>query len=178
MLRSLLSPLMRLGLLSGILLASSCDVSDPISWPVVKQKIRSGFPEVESISVDSLAARLESDDPPVLLDVREEAEYRVSHLAGAVRVDPDAGEAALPAGVGKDTPIVTYCSVGYRSAAFAERLKVRGYTAVQNLEGSIFEWANRGYPVVRDGREVREVHPYDRRWGVLLDEELHAYPAD
>ena len=109
--------------------------------------------------------------------MREEAEYRVSHLRDAVRVDPD-HMASLPVDIPRDAPIVTYCSVGYRSSALAERLMEQGFTRVKNLEGSIFEWANRGLPVVRDGREVRQVHPYDWRWGKLLDEELRAYSVD
>ncbi len=139
--------------------------------------IRAEFPDVEQISVEELSEWLASEDarPPLLLDVREEAEYRVSHLRGAVRVDPDDPEPELPAGVDQETPIVAYCSVGYRSSALAERLMALGYTDVRNLEGSIFEWANRGLPVFRDGMEVRQVHPYDRRWGRLLDEELRAY---
>ena len=51
-------------------------------------------------------------------------------------------------------------------------LTERGYGAVRNLEGSIFEWANAGHPVYREGREVSEVHPYDEEWGRLLDREL------
>ena len=38
----------------------------------------------------------------------------------------------------------------------------------------IFEWANEGRPVVRDGREVEAVHPYDAVWGRLLAPERRA----
>ncbi len=99
----------------------------------------------------------------------------MSHLRGARRVDPDGGIPEFVRALSKDTPIVTYCSVGYRSSKLATELQAKGFTNVRNLEGSIFEWANRGYSVVRDGREVREVHPFDKAWGVLLDEKLHAY---
>ena len=74
-----------------------------------------------------------------------------------------------------DMPIVAYCSVGYRSSELVQKLTERGFTNVKNLDGSIFEWANRGYPVERDGEEVREVHPFDDRWGTLLHEDLRAY---
>ena len=151
-----------------------------VSWPSIQHRIHDEFPEVEQLPVESLNAWLGSAEtpPPLLLDVRQEPEYRISHLRGAVRVEPGQSDPVLPAGVTKDTPIVAYCSVGYRSSALAARLSELGYTRVANLEGSIFEWANKGYPVVRDGREVRQVHPYDERWGRLLDAELHAYPED
>ena len=148
-----------------------------VAWPAVKQRIRAEFPGVEQLQAKELDAWLESGEAPLLLDVREEAEYRVSHLRGAVRVDP-ASEPALPPGIARDTPIVTYCSVGYRSSAVAERLEEQGYTRVWNLEGSIFEWANQGLPVVRGGEEVRQVHPYSREWEPLLDAGLRAYSVE
>ena len=166
-----------LGALLGILVVIGLGCEQR-AWPAVKQRIRAEFPGVRQISAESLHAMLASADrPPILLDVREESEYRISHLRGALRIDPDDPRPALP-GVEKDTPVVAYCSVGYRSSALVERLMRQGYSDVSNLEGSIFEWANRGYPVVRDGQEVRQVHPYDREWGRLLEEDLHADPAN
>jgi hypothetical protein len=44
---------------------------------------------------------------------------------------------------------------------------------VQNLEGSIFRWANEGRPVYADGMQVDRVHPFDDSWGKLLKEDLH-----
>ena len=139
-------------------------------WGAVKARIRKEFPAVPQVGTGALAARLEGERP-LLLDVRTLAEYEVSHLAGARRVEPG----ALPElGVPKDAPIVTYCSVGYRSSALAQRLRAAGYTRVENLEGSIFQWANEGRPLVRDGQPAKLVHPYDAVWGRLLDKERRA----
>ena len=102
----------------------------------------------------------------MLLDVREPAEFAVSHLADARQVDPRADPARLD--LPKNRPIVTYCSVGYRSAEFAERMRQAGFDDVRNLEGSIFQWAEEDRPVVRDGRPVKQVHPYNKTWGLLL----------
>lgn len=139
-------------------------------WGAVKARIRKEFPAVPQLGTGALAARLEGERP-LLLDVRTLAEYEVSHLAGARRVEPG----AMPElGVPKDTPIVTYCSVGYRSSALAQRLRAAGYTRVENLEGSIFQWANEGRPLVRDGQPAKLVHPFDAVWGRLLDKERRA----
>jgi hypothetical protein len=70
--------------------------------------------------------------------------------------------------------VVVYCSVGWRSAALADRLLAAGLDDVHNLRGSIFDWANKGLPLVRDGEPAREVHPYGRLWGLLLRPELRA----
>ena len=102
-----------------------------LTWPAIKARIAREFPKVRSISTADLA---KSQIKPVLLDVRTAAEFQVSHLSGAQRVDPDASSVALP----KDTPIVTYCSVGYRSAKLAQRLQEAGFTNVRNLESSFW----------------------------------------
>ena len=146
-----------------------------LSWKSVHEMVRRDFPGVEHVSAEELNRRLESDAAPVLLDVREEAEYNVSHLPGAVRVQPGSDTSELIETFEPDTPIVAYCSVGYRSSELVQKLTERGFTNVKNLDGSIFAWANRGFPVERDGEEVREVHPFDDRWGTLLHEDLRAY---
>lgn len=159
------------------LLSTLTGCAQDLGWASVTRAIRAQYPGVEPISTDTLAARLRgrAAERPVLLDVRKEAEYRVSHLRGARRIDPDAEDFSVLEDLDETTPIVTYCSVGYRSAALAERLEEAGFTNVVNLEGSIFAWANEGRPVYRGDRRVRAVHPYDSVWGRLLNEELRAY---
>jgi len=145
-------------------------------WPALKEEIRAAYPEVRMLATDSLAAWLASTSPPPrLLDIRTEAEYAVSHLRDAHRLDPDATVFAALHGLATDTPIVTYCSVGYRSAEMARRLHAAGFTDVANLEGSLFAWANEGRPVYLGDRVVHRVHPYNEAWGRLLNPALHAY---
>ncbi len=148
-----------------------------LSWERVLQQVREDFPQVEQLSTADLAAWLADDSrlAPVLLDVREADEFAVSHLPGAVRISPDAAASEIPAELLGGRPIVAYCSVGYRSSRLLGRLRAGdhglGEVEVYNLEGSIFRWANEGRPVVRAGEEVQEVHPFDARWGELLDPE-------
>ena len=151
-----------------------------MSWSAVEGMIRSSFPEVSQLSTDSLAAWLENDTnpQPTLLDIRTAEEYRVSHLRGAIRVAPDTNDFTFLDSLDRNAPIVTYCSVGYRSSEVAQRMQQAGFTNVSNLEGSIFRWANEGRPVYRGGRSVGQVHPNDKLWGTLLDAELRAYRAD
>jgi len=132
------------------------------------------FPDVQWISTAELAAWSSKapGEAPVLLDARTPAEFDVSQLGGARWIDPDAAD-AHPADLSPDTPIVVYCSVGYRSAAVARRLASAGYRRVYNLEGGIFQWANEGRAVYRKQERVYRVHPYDRIWGRLLDDEWH-----
>lgn len=140
-----------------------------LGWQALNAEIRRRFPAVTRIGTAELAAWLADPGrtPPRLLDVREPAEYEVSHLAEAQQVEPGSDPSALT--LPKDTPIVTYCSVGYRSAEYAQKLRRAGFTNVRNLEGSIFEWANENRPLVEgDGQRTEQVHPYNRTWGLLL----------
>ena len=148
--------------------------SHAIGWSLVNAKIRRDFPAVRRITTAELAEWI--NDPrrpqPFLLDVRERAEFDVSHLPRAHHVEPDAPASVVQQR--EDLPIVTYCSVGYRSGAFAERLRAAGFTNVVNLEGSIFRWANEGRPVFRGATQVHEVHPYNGTWGLLLTKKYRA----
>lgn len=83
-----------------------------------------------------------------LLDVRTPEEFRQFRLANAQLIPIDQllqrlGE--LP----KDRPILVYCAVGSRSAQVFSYLARRGYQEVYNLDGGIYAWAQRGYPIVR-----------------------------
>jgi rhodanese-related sulfurtransferase len=161
------------------LLAVQTGCSDDLTWRAVEHMIASDFPDVATVSTDSLAERLSDDSAPrpVLLDARSPEEYAVSHLPGAHRVDPAADAHPSLDTLAADTPLVVYCSVGYRSAGVAQALRDQGFTNVANLKGSIFRWANEGRPVYRDDdRRVAAVHPYDATWGRLLADSLHADP--
>jgi rhodanese-related sulfurtransferase len=150
------------------LIALSCLIHQP-DFPALRREIRRRFPDVAQIQTAELAAWLDATNrpPPVLLDVRTKEEFTVSHLPQARSVDP-AGE--LPGDISRNAPVVTYCSVGYRSSQFARRLQQAGFTNVRQLDGSIFQWANEGRPLAGG----TQVHPYDAAWGQFLKPELRA----
>jgi rhodanese-related sulfurtransferase len=147
-----------------------------VDWFLLKKSLRHKFSKVEWISTTELAAWLAKKDQvaPVLLDVRTREEWNVSHLPGAHRIDPSATADVAARGLKKETPIVTYCAVGYRSGEMAERLRAAGFTNVRNLEGSIFAWANEHRPLVHENERVTKVHPYNGFWGRLLNDDARA----
>jgi len=152
-----------------------CKMHTTPDWAELKRSIRAEFPGVRQISTEELADWLDDDarEPPILLDARAPREYAVSHLRDA-RLAPDRVAALRDLGdAPRDTPIVVYCSVGYRSSRLAKELAGRGFTRVSNLEGSIFEWANEHRPVYRGPERVRAVHSYDETWGRFLDPGVH-----
>jgi rhodanese-related sulfurtransferase len=156
------------------LLAASCATQEAPDWETLKAEIRAEYPEVAQLSTQALADWLADPEkkPPLLLDIREGEEYEVSHLQNAVLAGTEEAAAEILAGWDKTQPVVVYCSVGYRSSKMAEKLKKRGFEHVFNLEGSIFQWANEGRPVYSQDRRTDRVHPYDLKWGRLLNRDL------
>jgi rhodanese-related sulfurtransferase len=158
------------------LLVAATALGETSDWAALRSQIRARYPSVRQITTDDLAAWLEdkSRPAPLLLDVRTEKEFAISHLQTARRVEPAAAASEAIAGqTNKDTPIVTYCSVGHRSSALAERLQHAGFANVRQLDGSIFQWANEGRPLFRGNQQVHEVHPFNKAWGKYLKAELH-----
>ena len=150
-----------------------------LNWVETKELVRTEFPEAPQLSVTGLAQVLSGSAPaPLLIDVREPEEYAVSHLPGAVNAQGPELE-RLVRETGAKRPIVLYCSVGYRSSRATEALRREGFANVTNLEGSIFEWADTGHPLVQGGPDSQTptevVHPFDEEWGTLLDADRRSY---
>lgn len=145
-------------------------------WFLLKASLRTKFPQIQWITTRELADWIADSrrQQPVLLDVRTAEEWAVSHLPGARRVEPRMSPESALEGVAKDAPIVTYCAVGYRSGELASKLRAAGFSNVRNLEGSIFQWANEHRPLVREGKVVKQVHPYSAFWGKLLAHDVRA----
>ena len=145
----------------------------PLTWAEVEAMIARDFPSTPEISTGQLAQLMTGQGGVVILDAREKKEYQVSHIQNALHAPSLAtAEKYVPE---RGTMIIVYCSVGYRSAGMVKRLREIGYTEAVNLKGSIFKWANEGRPVFKGTEEVRGVHPYNKKWGALLNRDLWKY---
>lgn len=145
-----------------------------VNWEDIDAKIDRKYPAVEFISSAQLLDLYQAEELPVIVDVREADEFEISHLGNALNLKT--GDEIAVRFADKDTPLVVYCSVGYRSAGVAAELEQLGYTNVRNLRHSIFEWANNAYPLVNSQGDTDRVHPYNPAWGSLVEESLHQYP--
>jgi len=131
--------------------------------------------EIESylshtVHVISVSDAKEKDSEVIFLDARELEEYNVSHIPNAIHIGYDHFKMSSMKEIPKDSEIVVYCSIGYRSEKIGEKLQRMGYTKVQNLYGSIFEWANQGQPLQStSGLPINKVHTYNRSWSKWMD---------
>ncbi|MFT5077180.1 MAG: rhodanese-related sulfurtransferase [Flavobacteriaceae bacterium] len=121
---------------------------------------------VAYISIEELR-NIQLSDSILILDSREASEYNVSHIESAKFVGFNKfSKKYFDAQVSdKDTPIVVYCSVGIRSDRISKKLQKMGYTNVKNLYGGIFEWKNKGFPILDStNRETENIHVYSKIW--------------
>jgi sulfur-carrier protein adenylyltransferase/sulfurtransferase len=103
---------------------------------------------VAEITPRELKARLDRNEPPLLLDVRQDWETQICRLPNAVHIPIEEIEFRADE-LDPDGEIVVYCHQGVRSAAVAEYLRQRGYRDVKNLSGGLDAWAAAVDPSMR-----------------------------
>jgi len=95
---------------------------------------------LKQVSVKELAERLQAENPPILIDVREDDEYAFA------RVDPSEHK---PLGdifswadeLDKDKEYMMLCHSGNRSMQAAMLLQQMGFANVSNVTGGIDAWS-------------------------------------
>lgn len=92
----------------------------------------------------------------VLVDVREQSEWDVSHIPGDVQHIP-IGELQARAGelAGAAKPVVFQCRSGGRSLMAAQAFRAAGIEAY-NLSGGLVDWNEQGLPVEPEGAPVAD----------------------
>jgi molybdopterin/thiamine biosynthesis adenylyltransferase/rhodanese-related sulfurtransferase len=103
--------------------------------------------EIDEVDAPSARELLESIDPPLLVDVREQDEWNEGHLPGAVHVPRGNLESRIErAAPDRSRSIVLYCQSGNRSAFAAKTLEDLGYENVVSLAGGFTDWKRNGFP--------------------------------
>ncbi|WP_276366993.1 rhodanese-like domain-containing protein [Chryseolinea sp. H1M3-3] len=153
-----------------------------IAWPAFSQ---TAFDEklkhlyrysVPVIKVEDLQRKLIECEKIILLDIRTADEFNVSHIPSALFVEYNSFSAKGLDTLDHEAQIVIYCSVGYRSERIGEKLIEAGFANVRNLYGGIFEWVNKGYPILNAaGAPTLRVHTYNRNWSQWLLKGVKVY---
>lgn len=105
---------------------------------------------IPALSAPEAKARIDSAEPPYLLDVREPYEYKDGHIPGA-RLVP-LGELSSRLGeLPNNREILVVCRSGNRSGRATKQLNQAGLKAV-NLRGGMIGWQHAGLPV-RKGKK-------------------------
>jgi len=124
-------------------------------------------PGVAEIKVDELNDLLNSENPPIIVDVRDRGEFYA--VKGSVRNTGHIQDAKsipimkLAANIKNLTPfkdemIVTICPGGGMSLIAAEIMTEAGFTDARSLKGGMFDWEKKGYPTTK---EIDPNYPLD-----------------
>jgi molybdopterin/thiamine biosynthesis adenylyltransferase/rhodanese-related sulfurtransferase len=106
-------------------------------------QLRSEIDEVDAVRAREL---LSSDEPPLLVDVRELDEWAEGRIPGAIHVPRGNLESRIEnAAPDKSQPIVLYCAQGNRSVFATKTLAELGYGNVVSLSGGYTDWKRNGF---------------------------------
>jgi rhodanese-related sulfurtransferase len=103
---------------------------------------------VPQITVTELKSAMDKGDKFVLLDIRNDADYKAAHLPGALHISRGDLEFDAPSMIpDTDAKIYVYCRTGIRATFGAKSLLDIGYTNVARVSDSFQGWVKAGYPV-------------------------------
>ena len=103
--------------------------------------------EIDEVSSARASELLQSADPPLFVDVREQGEWDEGHIPGAAHIPRGNLESRID-GIEPDRSreIVLYCATGSRSTFAAKTLAELGYENVVSLAEGFREWKSQGHP--------------------------------
>jgi rhodanese-related sulfurtransferase len=122
------------------------------------------FPQVKAITVAQLQQLQRQGTKLVLVDVRSPDEIAVSRIPGAITP----GEFERHLAQYQDTKVVAYCTIGYRSGFYAQKLRQQG-VKIFNLEGSLLAWSHAGGKLINASGMTHQVHVFGRQWQLTSD---------
>jgi len=101
----------------------------------------SAHPLLEEVDASALATAMAAEDPPLLVDVRTDAERSVAAIEPSLHIGLDRFVERASSEIPRQRDVVVYCHVGARSAQAAIWLKANGWPRVRSLAGGIDAWS-------------------------------------
>jgi rhodanese-related sulfurtransferase len=99
---------------------------------------------IREVSARDVIAMRQRGDDFAMIDVREDREWNLGHVPGAVHVARGTLEGRIEGAVPRERKVVLYCARGNRSALAADTMREMGYRDVVSLAGGIQAWVDAG----------------------------------
>ena len=104
---------------------------------------------VQQTDVAGASAKMKANPNALLIDVREDDEFRKEHVSGAMHIGKGVIERDIETLVpDKDRELLLYCGGGFRSALAADALRQMGYKNVWSVDGGFRAYKAAGAPMV------------------------------
>ncbi len=132
--------------------------------------IKDCLESVDEVFPWTLTELLETDHPPLLLDIREPYEFDKLHIQGAVNVPRGILETASEYGYDETVPelvnarnkeIVVICRSGNRSVLAAYTMQILGFHHVKSLKTGVKGWNEFEQPLYNKNGELVDVDTAD-----------------
>lgn len=145
---------------------SSSEIAKQQTIDRLYQKLAREFPEVSEMSVSQLRQHQQTQKI-VLVDVRPPEERAVSIIPGAISTT----ELEANLDFYQKYPIVVYCTIGYRSGKYVQKLAEKQQNLeLYNLKGSLLAWSHIKGELVNDSGNTNQVHVYSPKWQLVADD--------
>ena len=139
-------------------MAAQSDHDKRVKIESLYERVRRSFTGIPELAVDELRA-LQAQENVQLVDVRTPAEQAVSMIPGAITAREFEDNRTSFEGA----TVVAYCTIGYRSGRYADKLRKDGFK-VRNLAGSILLWAHQVGALAHNGKPTKKIHVGGEKW--------------
>ena len=127
------------------------------NWPdSVDQYVAQVRKTIHTTDMDGYLAVVNNPNGALLVDVREETEFKTGHVPGAVNVSRGRLEFRIwkplgyPGKVEMNRKIYVQCATGGRATLAARQLNDIGFTNVTAVVMELADWPKKGHPFVKD----------------------------
>ena len=127
------------------------------NWPdFVDEYVAQVRKTIDTTDMDGYLAIVSNPNGALLIDVREETEFKTGHVPGTVNVSRGRLEFRIwkqlgyPGQVEMNRKIYVQCATGGRATLAARQLKDIGFTNVTAVVMELADWQKKGHPFVKD----------------------------
>ena len=115
-------------------------------WPMLNRGA-SGVPNLSATEAVLMLNR----DKPLVLDVRDAAEFAAGHIQGAKNIPvAELANRLKEIEKFKDKPVLVHCQKGMRAKSACNTLKAQQFSKLNNLQGGLDTWIEAKMPVVKN----------------------------
>ena len=114
-------------------------------WPMINRGA-SGVPSVSATE----AVMLMSRSKPLVLDVRDDAEFEAGHIQGAKHIPLSAlADRIKEIEKFKNKPVLVHCQRGIRAKTACTILQAQQFTQLHQLQGGLAAWQEAKLPLTK-----------------------------
>ncbi len=101
-----------------------------------------------NINQQALLERINTGNPPLILDVRSAGEYHSGHVPGAINIPHTALASRInELQTHKDKEVVVYCESGVRAGVANDILEQSDFSKLRHLSGDMSSWRSNKLPM-------------------------------